>query len=107
MKGYVFRQNNPAVVGVDVLAGTLKVSTPLMKKDGTAIAKAKSLQQDQENVEKAEKGQQLAVSLPKVTVGRQVQENDILYSAIPEEDFKKFKEFFITPQIIRKLANNI
>ena len=93
MKGYVFRQNNPAIMGVDVLAGTLKVGTPLMKNDGNAITEAKSIQQEQETIEKAEKGKQVAVSLPNVTIGRQLQEGDILYSAIPEEHFKKFKEF--------------
>ena len=93
MKGYVFRQNNPAIVGVDVLAGTLKVGTPLMKSDGNAITEAKSIQQEQENIEKAEKGKQVAVSMPNVTIGRQVHEGDILYSAVPEEHFKKFKQF--------------
>ena len=92
MKGYVFRQSNPAVVGVEILAGTLSVGTPLMKKDGTAITSAKSIQQEQENIDKAEKGKQVAVSLPNVTIGRQVREEDILYSAIPEEHFRKFKE---------------
>ncbi len=93
MKGYVFRQNNPAIVGVDVLAGTLKVGTPLMKKDGNTITEAKSIQQEQENMEKAEKGKQVAVSLPNVTIGRQLHEENILYSAIPEEHFRKLKEF--------------
>ena len=93
MKGYVFRQNNPAVVGVEVLAGTLKAATPLMKSDGAAITEAKSIQHEQETIEKAEKGKQVAVSLPDVTVGRQIHEDDILYSAIPEEQFRKFKEF--------------
>ncbi|MBI2134896.1 translation initiation factor IF-2 [Candidatus Woesearchaeota archaeon] len=92
MKGYVFRQNNPAVVGVDILAGTLKVNAPLMKKDGKKIAEVKSIQQDQESVEKAERGRQVAISLPKVTVGRQINEGDILYSAIPDSEFRKFKE---------------
>ena len=93
MKGYVFRQNNPAIVGVEVLAGTLEAGTPLMKNDGIAITEAKSIQQEQENIEKAEKGKQVAVSLPNVTIGRQIHEEDILYSAIPEEQFKKLKEF--------------
>ncbi|MBI2652950.1 translation initiation factor IF-2 [Candidatus Woesearchaeota archaeon] len=93
LRGYVFRQNNPAIVGVDVLAGILKVGTPLMKNDGVVITEAKSIQQEQENIEKAEKGKQVAVSLPNVTVGRQVHEEDVLYSAIPEEHFRKLKEF--------------
>ena len=93
MKGYIFRQNNPAVVGVDVLQGKIKVDTPLMKKDGNKITEVKSIQKDQETVNEAEKNQQVAVSLPKVTVGRQINENDILYSAVPEEDFRKLREF--------------
>ncbi|MBI2542554.1 translation initiation factor IF-2 [Candidatus Woesearchaeota archaeon] len=93
MKGYVFRQNNPAIVGIEVLAGALKAGMPLMKSDGNSITEAKSIQQEQENVESAEKGKQVAVSMPSVTVGRQVHEGDILYSAIPEGHFKKLKEF--------------
>ena len=93
LKGYVFRQNNPAIVGIEVLAGTLKAGTPLMNNDGSAITEAKGIQQEQENIEKVEKGKQVAVSLPNVTVGRQLHEGDILYSAIPEEHFRKLKEF--------------
>ncbi|MBI2658621.1 translation initiation factor IF-2, partial [Candidatus Woesearchaeota archaeon] len=105
MKGYVFRQNNPAVVGVEVLAGTLKAGTPLMKNDGSAITEAKSIQQEQESIEKAEKGKQVAVSLPNVTIGRQVHEEDILYSAVPEEHFRKLKELkkYLTQEEIEVL----
>ena len=35
---------------------------------------------------------QVAVSLSGVTVGRQIFEGDILFSSIPEDDFKKLKE---------------
>ena len=30
--------------------------------------------------------------MPKVTVGRQINEGDILYSAIPEEHFRKLRQ---------------
>lgn len=92
MKGYIFRQNNPAVVGVDVLEGKIKVDTPLMKNNGEKITEIKSIQKDQDNLNEVEKGKQVAISLPKVTVGRQINENDILYSAVPEEDFIKLKK---------------
>ncbi len=109
MKGYVFRQNNPAVVGVDVLGGTVKVGTPLMKEDGKEITEVKSMQMDQENIEKAEKGKQVAVSMEGVTVGRQVDEGEILYSATPEKDFRKLKELkkYLTEeekQILKEIA---
>lgn len=92
MKGYIFRQNNPAVVGIDVISGTVKVTAPVMKADGKTITHVKSIQHDQESIEKAEKGKQVAVSFPNVTVGRQIKEGDVLYSAIPEEDFRKMKK---------------
>lgn len=93
LKGYIFRQNNPAVFGVEVLAGTLKTNTPIMNKLGNSLSSIKGIQADKETVEKSEKGKQVAISVPNITVGRQVNEGDILYSNIPEEDFKKFKEF--------------
>ncbi|HLC60991.1 MAG TPA: translation initiation factor IF-2 [Candidatus Nanoarchaeia archaeon] len=93
LRGYIFRQSNPAVVGVEVLAGTLKSGVSLMKKDGAPLTNVKSIQLEQETIEKAEKGKQIAVSLPDVVVGRQIHEEDILYSVIPEEQFRKFKEF--------------
>ena len=91
-KGYIFRQNNPAVFGVDVLEGTLKAGTPLMKTDGTILKPVKSIQSEQETIEKAEKGKQVAVSVPGITIGRQIGEEDILLSDIPEEHFRKLKE---------------
>lgn len=93
LKGYIFRQSNPAIFGAEVLAGTLKANTPIMNKLGKRLSSVKSVQADKETVEKAEKGKQVAISVPDVTVGRQVNEGDILYSDIPEEDFRKYKKF--------------
>jgi translation initiation factor 5B len=93
LRGYVFRQSNPAVIGVHVISGTLKTGTPLMTKEGRELTVVKGLQLEQENIEKAEKGKQVAVSMPNVIIGRQIHEGDTLYSAIPEEHFRTFKEF--------------
>ena len=91
MPGFVFRQNNPAVVGVEILLGKLKPNTPLML-NGKEITSAKSLQLEGENIEEAEKGKQVAVSLPGVTIGRQVKEGDVLYSLVNESDYREFKK---------------
>ncbi len=109
MPGYMFRQSNPAIVGVDILAGTLKIGMPLMDSQGKEITEVKSIQADKDKLEKAESGKQVAVSMPKVTVGRQINENDILYSSIPEEDFKKLKDLkaFLTKEeieVIKEIA---
>lgn len=92
LKGYIFRQSNPAICGVDVLAGTLKVGTPLMREDGKAITEVKSIQMDKENVDEIERNKQAAVSMEGVTVGRQINEGTVLYSAVSESDFRKLKE---------------
>ncbi len=92
MKGYVFRQSNPAICGVDIIAGKLRIGTPIMKEDGRTIGEIKAMQKDQENIRVAERNQQIAISVDGVTVGRQINEGDILYSDIPEDDFRKMKE---------------
>jgi len=93
LKGYVFRQSNPAVVGVEVVTGTLTNNVQLMNPDGKILTSLKGIQHEQKNIESAERGKQVAISLPDVTVGRQIKEGDILYSFISEDDFRKFKEY--------------
>ena len=92
MRGYIFRQNNPAVFGCHVMGGKVKNNDPLMKKDGKEIGSISAMQKDSENVKQAGKNAQVAVSMKGVTVGRQVNEGDILYTSIPEEHFRKLKE---------------
>ena len=92
LHGYVFRESNPAVVGVIIERGILKPNTPVMKDDGKVITNVKEIQADQETVAKAEKNARVAISLPDVTMGRQVREGDVLYSAVPEEHFRIYKE---------------
>lgn len=102
MQGYVFRASNPAVVGVEVVSGTLKSGMPL-EKLSKKITEIKSMQLDGKNIQEAHKGSQVAVSLTGVTVGRQINSGDILYSHLREEDFhklKKLKKFLTGDEII-------
>jgi len=91
MKNYVFRQNNPAIIGCDILEGKLKTGTRLLK-DGQSIGVIKGIQLEKENQTSVTKGKQVAVSIDGITVGRQIKEGDILYTYIPEDDFKLLKE---------------
>ncbi|MBN1385489.1 translation initiation factor IF-2 [Candidatus Woesearchaeota archaeon] len=92
MAGYVFRQNNPAIVGTEVTEGTVKSGMQLMKPDGKPFTTIKSLQLESKTISSADRGKQVAVAYEGVTVGRQINERDILYSFIPEEDFRKLKD---------------
>ena len=91
MPNHVFRQNNPAIVGTEILVGKIRTGMPLMKK-GKQITIIKSMKEDKDNVSSAVQGKQLAVAYDHITIGRQVFEGDILYSSIPEDHFRKLKE---------------
>jgi len=108
LQNCIFRQNNPAIVGVHVLVGVVKAGTPLMK-TGRTLTTVKSIQSEGEALHRVEEGKEVAVSLPDVTCGRQINPNDILYSAIPEEDFrklKKLKKYLTEPevQVMKEIA---
>lgn len=92
LKGYVFRQNNPAVVGVEIEIGKIKSGDPLMNREGKKLTSVKSMEESQETLGVAEQGKQLAMAMDHVTIGRQINEGDFLYTDIPEDDFKKLKE---------------
>ena len=91
LNGCIFRQSGPCVVGVEILEGTLKNNSPIFK-DLKKIGEIKSVQKEKENVQEAKRNDQVAISIPGLTAGRQIKEGDILYSEITEEEFKKLKE---------------
>ena len=92
MKGYVFRQSNPAIVGSEVLLGKLRTDAPMMKEDGTQVTRAKEIQLDKENISEAVKGNKVAVSYENVATGRQISEGTVLYSFITEAEYRRMKE---------------
>lgn len=102
MPNHIFRKNNPAVVGADILAGTLKTGMRLMNKEGEQVTHVKSMEHEKKNVTEAKQGMQLAISLPDITIGRQVQEGEVLYSFHPESEFLALKKYLklLTPQEI-------
>jgi translation initiation factor 5B len=92
LPGYIFRQSNPAIVGIEVVGGKLKPGTTLMRTDGASVGKVKSVQDSGKNLEFAETGKNVAVSITGATYGKDFKETDILYSDITENNFKKLKE---------------
>jgi translation initiation factor 5B len=92
LQNCIFRQSNPCIAGVEILKGTLKTNINLINRAGDRLTNVKSIQADKDSVNSAEKGRQVAVSLPKVVGGRQILEGEIYYSDINEEEFKKYKE---------------
>ena len=102
ISGYVFRQSNPAIAGVKVLCGTLQSGAQMIKANGDKSSYVKSIQLNGANISEAETGSEIAVSFPHLTIGRQINEKDILYSDIPEADFiklKKLKQYLSNDEI--------
>ncbi len=84
----VFRQSNPAVVGVRVLGGKLRSDVDLIKVDGKKIGHLKTMQLRQESIREADPGLEVAISIEGATVGRQVSVGDDLFVDVPERHIK-------------------
>ena len=92
MEGNVFRISKPAIFGVRVLGGKLRARTQLMKIDGTSVGPVKSIRTGEQSLEEAGQGEEVAIAMDGITVGRQIKEGEVLYSDINERDFRILKE---------------
>jgi translation initiation factor 5B len=86
LPGYVFRASKPAIVGVEVLSGVVRSNYKLMNVQGRVIGTIKGIQEKGENIPSAERGREVAIAIEGPTVGRQVNEGDILYTEIAENE---------------------
>ncbi len=91
LENYIFRQSNPVVCGIEILAGTAVSGTRLMK-DGDKLTEIKEMQDQGKKIAEAKRGQQLAASLPGITAGKDIKEKDILYSDLTETEFRIYKK---------------
>jgi translation initiation factor 5B len=92
MPGYVFRQSKPAIGGVRVLSGQIKPRRNLVNAKGFKVGSVKEIQSESESLRVAEEGMEVAVSITGAVVGRNLNEGDVLYADIPEEDAKLIQE---------------
>jgi translation initiation factor 5B len=88
---HTFRASKPAVIGVRVLAGRIHVGQHLLK-EGSRIGRIKSIRSGQDSMKEAMQGAEVAVAIDGVTVGRQLEENDIMLVDIPASHAKKLRK---------------
>jgi len=88
LKDYIFRRSKPAVVGVRVLGGELRKDVKLIKSDGTPAGTVRSMQKSGENISVAREGEEVAIAIDGVTIGRQLEGDEILYVDVPERHTK-------------------
>lgn len=86
LPGCIFRQSRPAIVGVEVLAGKIRTGVELLNPRGANIGPINEIQDQGENIARAEQGMQVAIALRKPVVGRHIYEHDILFVHLTEEE---------------------
>ena len=87
---HTFRISKPAVVGVRVLAGRIHVGQHLLK-EGKRVGRIKSIRSGEESMKEAMQGAEVAVAIDGVTVGRQIDEEDVLLVDVPESHARKLR----------------
>ncbi len=104
---YVFRISHPAIVGVRVLSGRIHQDMKLLREDGCVIGHIKGIQSQNKTVDEAKQGEEVAISIEGVTIGRQVKVGDVLFTDIPEADAKKLRDMDVLNIDERDLLDKI
>ncbi len=94
MRGYTFRRNDPAVFGAEILVGRLRQKVMVVSEDGKKIGTVQQVQENGKAIEEAIKGMQVAVSIKGPVIGRQLNEDDILYTDLNSRHAKILTERF-------------
>jgi translation initiation factor 5B len=94
MRGYIFRRNDPAVFGAEVLVGKLRQKVLVMSNDGKKIGIIQQVQENGKAIEEATKGMQVAVSIRGPVIGRQINEEDTFYTDLNSRQAKLLIERF-------------
>jgi len=94
LKGFIFRNNNPAVFGIRVDVGNLRQKVPFMNKIGKKIGVIHQLQHDGKTITSVKVGQEVACSVQNITIGRQIAEEDVFYTLPSSSDAKKLLNKF-------------
>ncbi|MFA6399310.1 MAG: translation initiation factor IF-2, partial [archaeon] len=93
IRGKVFRNTKPAIVGVKILEGKLRDGWRVMNKTGEIIGTIQGLQNDGKAVKEAKRGDELAVSIDGGNVGRNISEGEHLFSCIPVKQYCDLEKY--------------
>ncbi|MGI0100959.1 MAG: translation initiation factor IF-2 [Candidatus Micrarchaeaceae archaeon] len=94
LPGMVFRASHPAIFGINVISGRIKPGYRMITDAGIMVGKIKGIQNEKEPAEIAKKGDRMAISIEGPTFGRQIRENQILYTYITDNDYRLLTKDF-------------
>ncbi len=92
IKGNIFRRSSPCVFGVEVLAGEIRPNYPVINSKGERIGRILDIESDKMKLNKAVKGEKVAISIDDAVYGRNIMEGDVLYTDISMPDVMKFDD---------------
>lgn len=101
MKGFVFRRNYPAVFGAEILIGKLRQKVQVINEVGKKIGIIHQIQKSGKPIDEATQGEQVAVSIKEISIGRHINEGDIFYTDLNSKEAKLLSERFssrLTPE---------
>ncbi len=94
MPEYVFRQKDPAIVGVRV-HGIIRPRTGLINSEGKRIGTILQIQDRSVTIDEATNEMEVAVSIRGPTIGRQVKNDQTLYSDVPDKHILAMRKKFL------------
>lgn len=96
LKGFSFRRNDPAVFGVEILEGKLRQKCMVMNEEGKTIGTIHQMQEEGKTIGEAMRGKQIAVSMMGPTLGRQLNEGDVLYTLPSDQEMRTMSEKYVS-----------
>ncbi len=103
IKGYIFRRSNPAIFGVTVISGTLKPKVKVMNSHGKEIGIIEQIQVQGENRQELMAGEEAAISIRDITVGRHIREDEVLYTMPKSSEIGDLKKLITDPNEVKVL----
>lgn len=92
LPGFCFRVNNPAIFGIEILAGKIKTGIFLMDDKGNRLGEIKGIQKEKEPINEASTGMQIAIACEGVTYGKDIKENTVLYTWLNTEALARWEK---------------
>lgn len=89
---HIFRRSGPAVVGVRILGGRLHIGQRLLTVDGKKIGQVRSIRTGDSSHKEAKQGEEVAVAIEGATVGRGIDEEDILLVDVPSSHARRLRK---------------
>ncbi len=93
--GDFFRNNDPAVFGVEILAGKLRPKVRLMDREGKELGVVEQIQDKGKAIPLAKLGDKVAISVRGPTLGRSIKENDTIFSQPKSHEVKLLRSKFL------------